>query len=328
MPTRLVLPPFVSSRSVEAVALFCQRARDAEDDVEVDARRLKFVDPLGMAMLGASFFSLRESGTAVSVRGLPAEVGGYLQRMDVFEGVSLVGCAPQPGRRRNRADALLELTRLERTANAGNVAHRIANALVGAFRDVDPDEPPDEMTGYTRFERLMEPLQYALSELLENALTHARRHGHTTANVWVASQYYPSNGLVRLGVVDNGCGFLASLRGHPELHRETHLDAILTGLHPRVSCNRDLGIRGDSVNQGVGLTTVSRIAARAAGSLVIVSGDGLHDTAGRSRRMGQPSYWQGVGIAMECRRNALNCVNFRELLPSLEGAPPVPLRFE
>lgn len=328
MSTRLILPPYVSARSAEAVAAFCQQALNAEDDIEVDAQRLKFVDPLGMTMLGATFYSAHEWGASVRVCGLPAEIGGYLRRMDVFEGVELIDCADQPGRRHNRADALLELTRLERTANSDAVAYQIANALVGNFPDVDPDEPPDEMTGYTRFERLVEPLQYALTELLENALTHARRGGYPNANVWVASQYYPSNDLVRLGVVDNGCGFLGSLHGHPELRRETHLDAILTGLRPRVSCNRELGIRNDSVNQGVGLTTTSRIADRAGGSLMIMSGDGLHRSIGPSGKMGPEQYWQGVGIALECCRSSLNEVRFRELLPRLEVETPVRLRFE
>jgi hypothetical protein len=75
---------------------------------------------------------------------------------------------------------------------------------------------------------------------------------------------------------DTGCGFLNTLRGHQDLREETHFAAIVTALKPLVSCNRDLGIRRDSTNEGVGLTTVCRIAERAHGRTLIVSGDSFY----------------------------------------------------
>lgn len=222
----------------------------------------------------------------------------------------------------------LELTRLDSQRGVADAAFRLAQALVGHIPGVDPNELPDEMSGFTTFDRLVEPIQYALNELLENAMTHARRQGFANASVWIASQYYPKKNLIQLGVVDNGCGFLASLRGHPELRREHHLDAILTALKPRISCNRDLRLNMDSVNQGVGLTTTCRIAEHTGGRLVIVSGDAIHDTSGRSGLLASGAYWQGVAIAMECRRDRLPAIRFRELLPPLDSQLTVRLRFE
>lgn len=326
--TQLVtLPIYVTAPSAPEVVAACRQIMDAEDDIEIDASQVRFVDPFGMAMLGATFHTIRSYGDAVRVSGLSPNIGSYLQRMDVFDGVELVGCALPEGRRLNRADALVELTLVDRHANAGDVAFQIAQALVG-HTGLDPNERHDEMTGYNRFDKLVEPLHYALSELLENSLTHARRRGYDAANVWVASQYYETNGLVRLGVVDNGCGFLNSLIGHPELPKESsHLQAILTALRPRVSCNREVGIRGNSVNQGVGLTTTNRIAAHARGGLVIVSGDAVHDTRRRSFEIGDGSFWQGVAIAMVCQRDALREVRYRDLLPHLDDLPRPRLRF-
>lgn len=182
------------------------------------------------------------------------------------------------------------------------------------------------MTGYTSYDRFVEPLQYALNELLENALTHARR-GNKDACVWVASQYYPKSDVIRLGVVDNGCGFLESLKTHKQLQRKHHLDAILLALQPRISCNRDLGLRADSINQGVGLTTSCRIAERAGGSMILASGNAMHSTSNYSG-VGTGAYWQGVGIAIEVKRSKLAEVRVRELLPTLDDIPAVKLRFE
>jgi hypothetical protein len=301
---------------------------EAGGDVILDASGVGFVEPFGLTLFGAALYRVGQRGHRVLISGLNGNLAGYLQRMDLLDEVECVGCSPPQARRLNRADALVELTRLDCAAEVSNAAHRLACALVGQLPGVDPDEAPDEMTGYTSFDRLTEPLQYTLSELLENALTHARREGFLDAKVWVAGQYYPKNDLIQLGVVDTGCGLLATLRRHPELRRERHLDAILTALKPRVSCNRDLGIHSDSVNQGVGLTTTQRIAEHAGGRLVIVTGDAIHDTAGRSSTLAGDAYWQGVAVAMECRRAELHNVNFRELLPPLDGVPPARLRFE
>lgn len=328
MPTPVHLPAFLSARSAAEAVIACRQLLDGEGDATVDASRLRFADPFGLAMLGATFFMVQDEGRAVRVCGLNADMAGYLNRMDVFRGVELVGCAPLAAGRNDRGDALVELTRLDEHRHVDDAAFRLARSLVGGMPGVDPDEPPDEMSGMTAFDRLVEPIQYALSELLENAMTHARRQGYRDASVWVASQHYPKSGTIRLGVVDNGCGFLATLRAHPDLRRETHHDAILTALRPRISCNRDLRAGMESVNQGVGLTTTCRIAEHAGGRLVIVSGDAIHGTTGGSGTMAGGAGWQGVAIAMECRRDRLPGIRFRELLPPYEAQNRVRLRFE
>lgn len=323
-----LLPIYLSARSAAATVAVCQELIESDGDAVVDAGRLRFADPFGLAMLGATFFMIRQRGRRVRVCGLNAGMAGYLNRMDVFEGVELIDCASHATGRNNRSDALVELTRLDNHNHVDDAAYRLAKSLVGTIPGIDLDEPPDEMSGMTAFDRLMEPIQYALSELLENAMTHARRQGYRDACVWVASQHYQSSGTIRLGVVDNGCGFLATLRSHPDLRRETHHEAILTALRPRISCNRDLRVGMESVNQGVGLTTTCRIAEHAGGRLVIVSGDAVHDTTDESGTMASGAAWQGVAIAMECRRNRLPGIRFRELLPPYESQIPARLRFE
>jgi len=328
MPDSGRLPPYLSIRSAAEVVAVCRRLIDSDGDAVFDATGLRFADPFGLAMLGATFHMIRDQGRAVGVRGLSASMAGYLNRMDVFKGVDLIECAPRATGRHDRRDALVELKRLDSQGGVDDLAYRLAKALVGEISDINHEEPPDEMTGFTAFDRLVDPLQYALSELLENAMTHARRQGYRDASVWVACQYYPRNGFIRLGVVDNGCGFLATLRSHPELRRETHHEAILTALRPRISCNRDLRLGTDSVNQGVGLTTTCRIAEHAGGRLVILSGDAIHSTNGESGTLKAGSAWQGVAIALECRRDRLPAIRLRELLPPYNAQTPVRLRFE
>ena len=329
--TTLVCPSRLTLEYPDTLIGLCGQALEADDNVTLDARALRFADPFGLAMLGATFYMLQQRGQFVRVSGLTDAVSGYLQRMDVFDGVKLVNCATPCGQRHDRSDALVELTRLDQRGDIDRTANQLAAALVGRMPDIDPNELPDEMTCKNTADRIAIPISYALTELLNNAMSHARLKGHADARVWVASQYYQGNGRLQLAVVDNGCGMLATLREHAALRalpRTTDLDAILVALRPRVSCNRDLGVFNDSVNQGVGLTTTARIAEHAGGRLVVVSGAGYHDPLGRSRRLAGGVRWQGVAIALECQRDALLNVRYRELMPPVEGMPPLHLRFE
>ncbi|MFY9261855.1 MAG: ATP-binding protein [Gallionella sp.] len=280
-----------------------------------------------MALLAATFHKVRQAEGTVRIHNLNMQLTGYLNRMDVFQGVELVGSTRAHGRRHDHSDAFVEVTGLEQQRDVERTAQRLAASLVGKMPVENRNQIPDEMTGYTELDRLEEPIQYALNELLENALTHARRAvGCVDARVWASSQYYPKSGLVRLGIVDNGCGFLATLRGHQSLTEETDLAAILAALQPRVSCNRDLKFNSDSVNQGVGLTTTRRIAESAGGYLLIASGNTIHSP---KQSIHLPhAKWQGVAIALECKREKLPDVRYRELMPLLNMPPIQGLRFE
>lgn len=327
MPT-LHFPKYLSARSTQATIDLCQQIISSTEDVQIDASQLRFVDPFGLALLGATFHHTAQTGNKVFLSGLNTGVGTYLNRMDVFTGIEIEDQNLPSQHRYNRQDSLVELKCLNRATEIDNAAQQLAYSIVGKFPNIDLNESPDEMTGFTTFERLAEPIQYILSELLENALTHARRQGHLDAKVWVAAQFYPSSGLIRLGVVDNGCGFLKSLHSHPELHSQSHHVAILTALKPRISCNRDLGLNNGSVNQGVGLTTALRIAEHTDGEMLIVSGNAYHNSSRKSGTWSDDSCWQGVAMAIECKRSRLADVSYRELLPKLEGVKPVSLRFE
>lgn len=170
-------------------------------------------------------------------------------------------------------------------------------------------------------------IQYVLSELLSNALTHAQRHGFRgRARVWTAAQYYPFSDKVRLAVADTGCGLLATLRGHPRLDAETDFAAISAALQPRVSCNRNLGVRQDTINQGIGLTTAHRIVNHGNGDMLVLTGNAFQRKHGSGVLPGNVT-WQGVATAIEVRRQALRGLRISELLPSEESVP-LTLRFE
>lgn len=310
---------------METLATYRRLAEAEGDIVELDVRGTEFVDPFGMTLLGEGLLQLTDFEQSVRVIGLDQQTGAYLHRMDVFDHVELVDSPLPPGRRRDRRDALSELKRIDGEEEAEAVASSLAEALIGTRAQGRP--PKQDSMHADEHEHQMGIIQYVLSELLSNALSHAQRHGfRSRARVWTAAQYYPSSDKVRLAVADTGCGLLATLRGHPLLEAETHFAAISAALQPRVSCNRNLGVRADTVNQGIGLTTVHRIIDRSSGDMLVVTGDAYQRQRGGGM-LRDNAAWQGVATAVEMRREALRSLRVPELLPLGDAVPPE-LRFE
>jgi len=294
----------------------CSKVRASDDaNIELDASKVEFIDPQGLAVLGALLSPLK--GRRISMPWMATNIAGYMNRMNFFEHCDIEDIEIPVWGRNNIPDKLVELTCVTTHTDSDEAANRLADAITGTLTNANPDAPYDLNTGKNQYDRFRYPIWYSLSELLENSLTHARQKANYHAAVWVAAQYYEKSGIVRMAVVDNGCGMLATLSGHPELPSKTHLSAISTALIPRVSCNRDGSLYLNQGNQGVGLTTTSRIARSARGWLVIASGDSLLHTnrPNDGGRLPGGGFWQGVSIGFHCRRADLPAVRVPALLP-------------
>jgi len=306
------LPRTLSYRNVESLFRVChQVSSTSARRVVLDGQDLEFVDPLGMAVLGA-VLEPRADVCEFRLDWLRADVGSYLARMNVLERCQLRGVEYRPFTASDRRLSLLELTRLGFDEEVDDAAERLATAIVGPLVD-DPTDVP----------KYAHPLQYSLRELMLNGLTHAKQHGRINAAVWVAAQHYPKDGFVRVAVVDNGCGALKTLQNSPKLQDKTHVGAIMAALEPFVTCNPNIpGAWGaETSNRGIGLTTTRRIAAAANGMLVITSGNASISLAnGRVQQTLLPegSGWDGMAILMTCQRSRLPSVKVSTLFPEVE----------
>jgi hypothetical protein len=319
---RVKLPSRVGVSSIANLIEISNQIMTTAGDVELDCSEVHFFDPFGMTLLVALLESIDDK-REVSMPWLSLGIASYLDRMDFFSRLNIQGVEVPANRARSDLQGtLLEITMVRNGESSEQIADRLATAVVGKIVGRGP-EPVDFDKPESEFDRYYKPIRYALSELIENALTHARRDGHHDASVWIASQYYnyAQGGMVQIAVVDNGCGFLATLRNHAEVREPTHASAILAALKPRVSCNRDLGPYGESVNQGVGLTTTARIAKATGGDIHIVSGDALvrennnPATKRRDRSVSLPAAWNGVAISATFDRAMLPNIRISDLLP-------------
>lgn len=142
--------------------------------------------------------------------------------------------------------------------------------------------------------RMANTLQYALSELSDNALQHA---GCPTG-AFVASQRYTKSGEVHFTIVDTG----RTIRGHLNLNPKyaniaTDEAAIETALRPFVTGTRvprpgEGHLEYD--NQGLGLTVVDALAKRSGGRLYVWSGRALYRSYAGVETM--PVAWPGTVV--------------------------------
>ena len=314
----------------DVVAIYRNIISSGEDTIEIDASDVEYIDPFGICMLAAVVNKLNEADISIAIRGVDPNVFEYLRRMDFLKQCRMDKKPSREGTRKNLTDRLVEVHRITDRREIDRSAARLAQAVIGGITDIRLDDTPDEMSGKSEVDQVEHPLRYVFNELIENALTHGRGKGFNKASAWVAAQYYPSSGKMRLAVVDDGCGFLESLRNHPELPEAAHAAAIKTALKAKVSRNRDVDLTDDSVNQGVGLTVVREIALRADGCLALVSGDAwLADFPGNQRKQRTVSDWQGVGAYVELQRSRLQGINLVSIMQGLPGYAPVKgLKFE
>jgi len=218
---------------------------------------------------------------------------------------------------------LIEVRSVESLNDADEVANEIANAIV---KDVSDISWLDDGMKASEGEVLVCELGYVFSELLNNALDHGRSRGYRDSCAKVAAQYYPTPGKLRIAIVDNGCGLLETLSGHSRMEGDiTDRKAIQIALEPRVSCNRDVGLRSDSKNEGLGLTMSTNMALEAGGKIGIFTGLGRLKRAKNERTFNDPiQFWQGTAVFLEFDRQELTKLNRAKIAEAIPGFGVVP----
>jgi hypothetical protein len=178
-------------------------SRAAEGKVLLDARRLRWVDPVGMIGLLGLGRHLRDRAGAPAALQLPdgGEVPGYLARMGFFQaGAEIFSMEDRPAWRGGRAsEVLLEITPIQENRDVHDLVERVqerAALILGRTLHL----PPSAVVQFS----------VILSEVCQNILEHAEAPG------WVAAQtYHWSRRLGRqvlvLAVGDVGRGFRGSL---------------------------------------------------------------------------------------------------------------------
>ncbi len=316
----LKLPRFPTAKNLPGLLTIANQMMNASSELVCDGEHLKFIDPCGLAVFGCVTEHLMANNIPVHLENFSDQHLSYISRMDALS--DLISRHAELGPRHDRHDALLEVTKVSVGQPTDETARRLTESLIGGMSDLPEDEEPDEMTCMTRRDTLEEPLAYIFTELLDNVFQHGGKHGFDPS-AWVCAQYYPKNDLVRFAIVDNGCGFLASLSEHPDLPEQTDADAIQLALKEKVSGNLTLLMRGadHSANQGIGLTIVSRIVQRSGGQMWLASGNASLKPDGH---VDSTDGWQGCILTAELPREALMKIRIHQVIQGLSAPATSP----
>jgi len=295
------------------------------ESVVCDASKLEWILPIGLCGLAASCSVLAGRGITVRFENLTASMKSYFDRMDVFDQCHIE--FESTIQRQDRSDRLLEIKCLDSPAQVHRVAGPLVAAITGQMmRGHEDPEDPEGMKAKPS-ERLAVSLEYVMSELLENAVTHAQANGFAHAKVWIAANYYEQNNMVRVAFVDTGCGFQQSLRfDHDVQESPNDLTAIRRALVPFVSCNRGVGILDDSSNQGIGLTVCADIARETGGRLIVGSGKA---SLNATSNISYPHFghWQGAAVDVMLHRDQLLNLDLSTVVRPYQAETRPQLRF-
>lgn len=308
----LVFPSFITAKNCDKLLPVLDNVISSDSEaISVTAKNTKFVDPFSLCLLAACCDKLQQQDRHLKILDLSPEMRSYWVRMDLFK-----QCHQEaPDHQRfDQSASLLEIQCLQGREDVAISSDKISRAIAGQTPDFSENAQPDEMTGFLPHERVEDNLRYMFNELLENALTHGRRHDHRHSKVWIACQYYRTKDLIRIGIVDTGCGFRQSLQTHSQ-RPQTDEAAIKLALQPCISCNRDAGLMDDSVNEGIGLTVVQRMVSEVRGTMMLLSGNSILEIS--ENVLPKPlsnTHWQGVGISIEVKRSELKECLVRDVI--------------
>lgn len=156
---------------------------------------------------------------------------------------------------------------------------------------------------------LIDTLTFSIREIMRNVVEHSG-----SGVIEYCGQYWPTQNMVEVAILDVGEGVRYGLRNNPDLNITCDRDALHLALLPGVSGKMYRGVKRRSndawQNSGFGLYMTSRIC-RAGGSFFIASNNAgiLLDNAGKHDR--QTSY---QGTALRLRFNTSALTNYDEML--------------
>jgi anti-sigma regulatory factor (Ser/Thr protein kinase) len=263
------------------------------------------VHPVVLAMIAAAGAEARQAGHDVRVASSPAGSLHYLVRMGLYEHLGV----PAP---------------------TSVVAHEAAGRFIPLAQIRTPDQLGEfivDMVPLLHDPEHAGPIKYVVSELVRNALEHAR----SANGAFVCAQYFKSTKRLSIGVADMGRGIRQSLS---ESHAvRSDLDGIQKALQPGIT-GTSSRFGGNEYNAGAGLFFTKSIARASRNFFVVYSGDALfkllkgpeasprtlladasQDRA--TRHEGLPR-WHGTAIGIDLAVDAHE--TFQQLLTEIYGA--------
>ena len=172
-------------------------------------------------------------------------------------------------------------------------------------------------------------LAHVLSELVDNVFSHAATDEFRDPSAWLAVQSYPTGDLLRVAVVDDGCGLLGSLRSLTENPPKSHFEAAIQAFQPFVSSKRTRQMYAERTHMGLGLAVCRAICQRLEGSIYAASGNAWVENPGLPTQVTKSAdpFYQGTIVALEFHRRAVTTGMLQSILAHFSGSADLRLKF-
>lgn len=282
---------------VESALALVSRISEATKPLDVDLSEIDFVPP-GPALLLSSTLRRTEMRPIIN-----DTAGGfsYAAHIGFFDACGI----PNVGKRMGEASGsrgyspirYLEIEGINRDA-------RKQGNTVPEFLQIKGENLARLLTQGAN-PQVLRVVRYAMREILRNCVEHSK----STA-LWYSGQYWDSQHMVEVAVLDEGVGMLATLnRNAGELVGITDEElAIRMALLPAVSGVPEKQRKGYWANSGFGLYVTRKICTRGAGSFGVVSNSAAI-ILGENGENKLKSAFQGTLIQMRLDTSKLDQLN-------------------
>ncbi len=243
-----------------------------DSEIIIDLSTLTFITPVVLTSLAAYIKYVSEKGGLVKLE-LPNDpnMNNYLGRMDFFENLEIN--MSYPFIRHNGTGKFQELYHLQNEEDIKLPVENIKAILQQSLT-----------------EELIEIMDYALYEILENIF----RHAQSSSGGFVAAQAYPLLGFLEVAITDTGIGIAESLRENPLYVDKNTLECLKLAIEPKITSKSE-------EHSGEGLYFSSEIVKLNKGTFCIFSQDGKLCLQNETENIEKSSYWQGAIVVFSLK---------------------------
>jgi signal transduction histidine kinase len=290
--------------------------------VELHAAALAVIQPVGVCLLANAARSAQYAGRQLLIRNASQKVRRALA--DLAASVELQG----EGTIESWQGPMFAMA-VKSQSEANVVANRISQRIAEFIPAEDRAAMLQDRYGVRIHHAVQPALAYIFSELLDNVFSHSRTVDHPGPTAWLVTQWYSEGDLVRVAVVDDGCGLLSSLRGFHEPPKN-HFEATGLAFQPFVSSKNIPSMYAERRHMGLGLTVCRDICHRLDGCIYAISGNAQVANAGLpdEKRHKLEAPYQGTIVSLEFHRRAATTRTIQDILTRYQGAPHLRARFD
>ncbi|HTQ37307.1 MAG TPA: ATP-binding protein [Steroidobacteraceae bacterium] len=272
--------------------------REQSRIVELDAIDVVTLQPSAACLIAVAARSVRESGRTLRIARLRPQLRPLIQQLDAA--IELVGAgsegppAPAPGEETSIS------IQIHNARDANAEANRLATYIAQFIPREDQAEMLRDLYGVRIHHAIQPALAHILAELVDNVFSHAATEEYRSPHAYMAVQSYPAGDLLRVAVVDDGCGLLGSLRALPENPPRNHYDAATRAFEPFVSSKKSLAIYAERRHMGLGLPVCREICQQLGGRIHAATGNAWIQDPGLSTQTNRQAdpFFQGTLICL------------------------------